>query len=71
MQSFPGRQKNLVGANKARVSKNSSSSAWSARQSEDALFVAREKAKQDAIEFARIMKARRELPHLLNRALVI
>jgi hypothetical protein len=34
-------------------------------------LAAKEQAKKDAIEFQRIKEARRELPHLLNRALII
>jgi hypothetical protein len=71
MQSFPGRKKHEFDANKARTNSSYRSSGWSERQSKEALFAAKEKAKLDAAEFARIMKARRELPHLLNRALVI
>ncbi len=72
-QSFPGRQKYVAISNKVRERGNLSRSntSWSDRQSKDAILAAKEQAKKDAIEFERMKESRRELPHLLNRAIVI
>jgi hypothetical protein len=73
MQSFTGRAQSFNHVlHKQRVSRASYvNPTWSLRQSKDAILAAKEQAKKDAIEFQRIKEARRELPHLLNRALII
>lgn len=72
-QSFPGRQKHVVTSTKVRAQDNTSraNTSWSDRQSKDARLAAQEKAKKDALELKQIKEARKELPHLLNRSLII
>ena len=72
-QSFHGRQKYASTSDQGRAqdSKARSNSNWSARQSKKALAAAAAKAEAEGAELKSVQEARRELPHLLDRAIHI